>query len=226
MIKAMLLDVDGTLVCSNEAHARAWAEALERFGYAVPFDRIRRWIGMGGDKILPRVDAKLDDEHAPGASIVKLRGEIFLERYAPHLEPTPGARELLERLHALGIVRAVATSAKKNESDAILAAAGIADLIDLATTSDDAERSKPDADILESALTKAKVAAAEAVYLGDTPYDVAAARKAGITVIALTCGGWNDEDLAGADAIYATPEALLHSTEGMSMFARPGTTAS
>jgi phosphoglycolate phosphatase-like HAD superfamily hydrolase len=208
-LKAILLDIDGTLVDSNTEHAKAWAEALKEFGYDVPVEHIRRWIGMGGDKILPRVDKKLDDQHDPGKAIAKRRGEIFHERYVSQLTQTPGATELLERLGACGLLRVAATSAKKDEFIAITRAAGIAGAIDLATTSDEVERSKPDADIVQSALAKAGCSAGDALYLGDTPYDIEAAHLAGVAIVALECGGWNREELGDADAVYATPAALL-----------------
>jgi phosphoglycolate phosphatase-like HAD superfamily hydrolase len=208
-LKAVLLDIDGTLVDSNAAHAQAWAEALAEFGYDVAVERIRRWVGMGGDKILPRVDKKLDDEHDPGQSIAKRRGEIFKDSYLGRLVQTPGAAALLERFRAGGLLRVAATSAKRDELSDIVQTAGIAGGIDRATTSDDVERSKPDADIVESALGKASCSAAEAVFLGDTPYDIEAAHRAGVPIVAFECGGWTREELRAAEAIYATPSALL-----------------
>jgi len=209
VLKAVLLDIDGTLVRSNDEHAHAWSDALARFGYDVAWTQIRRWIGMGGDKILPRVDEALRDDREPGSSISRLRGEIFLERYAPRLQPQPGARALLEEFRARSLLRVAATSAKRDELGAILHAGAIEDCIDEATTSDEAARSKPDADIIAAALTKVRLLQDEAIYLGDTPYDVIAAHRAGTMVVALRCGGWDDADLGEADAIYDTPAELL-----------------
>ncbi|HEY2555382.1 MAG TPA: HAD family hydrolase [Candidatus Cybelea sp.] len=208
-VKAVLLDIDGTLVNSNTQHATAWAEALKEFDYDVPIEQVRRWIGMGGDKILPRVDSNLDDEHGPGNAIAKRRGEIFRDRYVSHLLQTPGAAELLEWFRSCGLLRVAATSSKKDEFSKITRAADIAEGIDLAITSDDVERSKPDADIVQVALAKAACSAGEAIYLGDTPYDIEAARRAGVPVIALECGGSSREELRDADAVYETPAALL-----------------
>ena len=209
VIKAFLLDLDGTLVQSNEAHAKAWAEALNAYGFNVQHATVLEWIGMGGDKILPRVRGDLNEDAEPGASIVRLRGQIFLKEYARSLKPTAGARALLVRLGRASILRVIATSAKKDELAVVLDAAGLTSEIDLATTSDDAARSKPDADILESALRKANASASEAIYLGDTPYDIEAAHRSGMRVIALRSGGWDDRGLAGADAIYDDPADLL-----------------
>ena len=138
-----------------------------------------------------------------------MRLQIFLDRYVAGLEPTPGAVALLEQLSSRGILRVAATSASKKEFGAITAVAGIAGCIDLATTSDDAERSKPDADIVQAALDKAKAGASNALYLGDTPYDIEAAHRAGVRIVALRCGGWSANDLAAADAVYETPADLL-----------------
>ena len=209
MRKVVLLDIDGTLVQSNDEHAQAWSEALSRYGYDVRWTQIRRWIGMGGDKLLPRVDARLSDEEEPGKSIARERQQLFLDKYVSRLKPQPGARELLACLKRRRLLRVAATSAKGPELGAILKAVGIEDQIDEATTSDDAERSKPDADVIESALKKVSVAREDAVYLGDTPYDVEASQKAGIPIIALTCGGWSSQELRGAAEFYATPAELL-----------------
>lgn len=209
MLKAILLDIDGTLVRSNDEHAQAWADALRQFGYDVPWQEIRSWIGMGGDKILPRIDQRLNDKEKPGTEISRVRQEIFLSQYLPQLRPQDGARALLEQLRARSLRRVAATSAKRDELDSILAAGGISGCIDIATTADDAARSKPDADVIEAALKKAGLSADEGIYLGDTPYDVAAAHKAEMIVVALRCGGWGDADLRDAEAIYDSPAELL-----------------
>ncbi len=205
----MLIDVDGTLLESNDAHARAWQRALREAGYSVGLERLRRMIGMGGDRILARIDPSLDDRSEPGRSIARARQRIFLDEYVWMLPPTRGARALLMHLQAMGVERVVATSAKRNELGALLRTAGVADQIDLAVTSDDAQRSKPDADIVQGALRKSGTQAHEAIYLGDTPYDVEAARRAGVACIALRSGGWNDRELAGAAAVYDDPADLL-----------------
>jgi HAD superfamily hydrolase (TIGR01509 family) len=209
MLKAVLLDIDGTLIQSNDAHAEAWSFAFSVFGYDVSPQRVLRWIGMGGDKVLAQVDQKLSEDREPGKAIAELREEIFLRDYVGDLRPTNGARELLERIGAEKLLRVVATSAKAEELAGLLNAGGIVDQIDLATTSDDAERSKPDPDIVSTALAKASCKPDEALYLGDTPYDVAAAKSAGVAIVALTCGGWDADALAGAEEIYRDPAQLL-----------------
>ncbi|MBV8490839.1 MAG: HAD family hydrolase [Candidatus Eremiobacteraeota bacterium] len=205
----MLIDVDGTLLDSNEAHARTWARVLHEHGYRTPIGEIRRMIGMGGDRILRHVDPSLDEDTEPGKTISRKRLLLFMNEYVTQLKPTPGARALLLRLGEMGIKRVVATSAKKDELHALLASAGVADQIDVAVTADEAAQSKPAKDIVENALARAGAAANEAIYLGDTPYDVEAARGAGVACIAVRSGGWNDAALSGAAAIYDHPADLL-----------------
>ena len=125
------------------------------------------------------------------------------------MRPTPGARVLLELLRDKGLQLLVATSAKADEVDLILEQAGVAELIEFATSSDDAEHSKPDPDIVQAALRRARLQAAHSAMIGDTPYDIEAAGRARVPAIALRCGGWwTDEDLRGALAIYDDPEDL------------------
>lgn len=206
--RAVLLDVDGTLIDTNDAHAHAWVDACREFGHEVAFGHVRRMIGMGGDRVLPSLTG-LSDESEAGEQIKARRGEIFQERYLPSCQPFPQAREMLERFAADGMWLVVATSASKDDMAALLKAADIADLVDAKTSSSDAEKSKPAPDIVEAALGNGGCEAHEAVMLGDTPYDVEAAGRAGVRCVALRCGGWDDEALKDAVAIYQDPADLL-----------------
>ena len=163
---------------------------------------------MGGDNLLPEVIGKDSPE---GKAASEKRGEIFKQKYLPTLKPFPGVRTLLQRLHDDGLILIISSSAKEDELDALLKIAGVADLVDAQTSSDDAENSKPDPDLIRIALDKGKLSAGEAVMLGDTPYDIEAAQKAGVPAIAFRCGDWSDRDLAGALAIYDGPADLLAS---------------
>jgi HAD superfamily hydrolase (TIGR01509 family) len=207
-LRGALLDVDGTLIDSNAAHARAWSEALREAGVWVSVDRLRWLIGMGGDKILPQV-ASIDADSALGRRLGARRQQLFQQRHLPHCEPQPGARALLRRLSGDGLRCIVASSAQAEELTPLLHRAGVADLIDAAATSGDAEESKPDPDIVQAALRRGGIAAHQAVMLGDTPYDVEAALRAGVPIIALRCGGWDAASLAGAVAVYDDPADLL-----------------
>ncbi|MGZ3419023.1 MAG: HAD family hydrolase [Polyangiales bacterium] len=205
--EVVLLDVDGTLVDSNDAHAQSWIEALSERGIDVEFQDLRRLIGMGGDKLLPKLTGiPLDDPR--GEALSKRRTHIFRDRHLPKLRAFPKVRELLEAFHSNGLERVVTTSAKKEESQALLEHAGIADLIDDVTTSDDL-KSKPDGDIVVAALKRAKLPPGKAMMLGDTPYDISSAKAAGVRCVALRTGGWKDEDLKDAIAIYDDAATLL-----------------
>ena len=208
-LRAVLIDVDGTLIDSNEAHARAWADVLRRHGWAdITWQQIMPLIGMGGDKLLPEITG-IDIESARGKALAEERTEHFSVSYAPTLRAFPRVREFFETLRDRGLKRVIATSAGEDELGELLERAGIADLVSRETTSDDAEGSKPDPDIIHAALGKAGVRASEAVMIGDTPYDVAAAKRAGVQVIAVRSGGWGDTELRAADAIYADVGELL-----------------
>jgi HAD superfamily hydrolase (TIGR01509 family) len=211
-IRAVIWDVDGTLINSNDAHARSWVDALAEAGVNVTFAEVRSLIGMGGDKLLPRV-AGLEDDSPQGQKISKRRAEIFKEHYLPNIKPFPKTRELLERLRAKGLTLAVASSAKGEELAGFLELAQVRDLIEEASSSSDAERSKPDPDILAATLEKLGYDASEVVMVGDTPYDVEAASKLGVRTIALRSGGWCDAKLAGAVAIYDHTGHLLEQLE-------------
>jgi HAD superfamily hydrolase (TIGR01509 family) len=207
--RVVLLDIDGTLIASNDAHARAWVDSLAEFGYTVSFERARPLIGKGGDKILPELIG-LDPDSTEAQRMSEVRGEIFRTRELPQLPPTRGARDLLLRFRADGYELSVATSANATDVRATLEQAGIADLIETATSSDDAERSKPDPDIVRAALQRSRRPASHAIMLGDTPYDIEAATRARVRIVALRCGGyWSDKALTGAAAIYDDPAALL-----------------
>ena len=216
--RAVILDVDGTLVDSNDAHADAWVDAFTEFGITVAYDAVRRSIGMGGDKLMPEV-AGIDEGSRLGQQIAERRGHIFKSRYLPRLAAFPRVRELILRFKADGFILAVASSAKEDELDPLLEVAGVKELIPARTSSDDAEHSKPDPDIVVAALTRVKADRARAVMVGDTPYDVAAAKRAGIEIVGLECGGWTREALSGAAAVYRDPADLLDRYED-SLFAR------
>ena len=206
--RAVILDVDGTLIDSNDAHAHAWVESCAEFGHPVAFEKVRRLIGMGGDKVLPELTG-ISEEDEIGQQMKKRRGEIFRERYLPRLKAFPEARALLERFTRDGLTLAVATSASRKDMRALLEQAGIADLIDEHTSADDADESKPDPDIVHAALKRAGVAAGDAVMLGDTPYDVESSNRADVRCVAVRCGGWGDADLVDAVAIFDDPADVL-----------------
>ncbi len=208
-LQAVILDVDGTLVLSNDAHAQAWVEAFAAYDYDVAFEKVRPLIGMGGDQLMPKIVSGLSDEAGDGKKIAQRRKELIINRFAPELSPTPGARKLLLKMQLEGLRLIIATSATSEELSPLLKAAQVDDLLDEATTSSDAEASKPEPDIVEAALSKLQMEASQVVMLADTPYDIEAASKCGVPVIAFRCGGFDDASLAGAAEIYNDPADLL-----------------
>ena len=200
---AVMLDVDGTLVDSNVAHAHAWVDAFEERGVEISVERVQRMIGMGGDRVIETVMGGRDD------AVSERRSELFRERWLSHVGPLLGSRELLLRLRDEGYPYVLASAAKADELEAVLQAAGIADLCELRTTSDEVDASKPDPASIEAALRKLDVDRSRVVMVGDTPYDLQAARGASIDLIGFTSGGWSYDALAGSVAIYAHPGDLL-----------------
>jgi phosphoglycolate phosphatase-like HAD superfamily hydrolase len=207
VVTAVLFDVDGTLVDSNDAHAHAWVDAFAEAGVTVDYEKVRCSIGMGGDKLMPAV-AGIDEESPQGQRISTRRGEIFRTTYLPALKPFRDAGALVAALERRGIRAVAATSAKREELEPLLRIANATSLLGGAS-GDEADQSKPDPDIIQAALKKAKASPDEAIMIGDTPYDVEAAARAGVKTIAFRCGGWKDEALKGAEAIYDGPSHLL-----------------
>jgi HAD superfamily hydrolase (TIGR01509 family) len=219
VLAAVLVDIDGTLVDSNDAHAHAWVEAFADQNITIDFAAVRRCIGMGGDKLMPAVSG-IDADSDVGQRISTRRAAIFKTKYLPTVQPFRGARELVALVKARGFTAVAASSAKRDELEALLTIAGAESLLDGATSSDDAEESKPDPDIVQAALRHAKTRPEAAVMIGDTPFDVEAARRAGVAAIAFRCGGWGDADLQGAREMYDGPWDLAARLEGSALGGR------
>lgn len=209
MIEGVILDIDGTLLLSNEAHAHAWVDAFADFGYQASFFQLKWLIGMGGDKLMATISPTMSPEEGIGKVISHRRSNLFLQRYAPFLEPASGSRALVERMRRAGLQLVVATSAKEHELETLLEKAQVKDLLDVTTTSSEVEQSKPAPDVVQVAMEKLGLQPDRAIMIGDTPYDIESARKAGVEVIAVRCGGWDDDSLGEAVAIYDNPADLL-----------------
>ena len=208
-LQAVILDVDGTLILSNDAHAQAWVDAFAAFGYEVAFEQVRPLIGMGGDQVLPKMVPGLTDEEGDGKAISERRKELIINHYGPKLLPANGARQLVHHMQQAGLQLIIASSATSQELEILLKSAQVDDLLDEATTSSDAEASKPAPDIVEAALSKLKMEPDQVLMLGDTPYDIQSAGAAGVGMIAVRCGGFEDAELAEALVIYDDPADLL-----------------
>lgn len=210
LINNLILDVDGTLVDSNDAHACTWVQALEEHGFHASFEQVRPLIGMGGDKVLPDV-AGLSKESEQGQQISKRHKALFMSHYLPKLHAFPRAWELLQHLHQQGFELVVASSAGPDELAGLLKVIDprAPNLFSGETSSKDAPHSKPDPDVIHAALHKIDARPEETLMLGDTAYDIEAAARSGVKTIAFRCGGWSDHDLQGAIALYDGPADLL-----------------
>jgi HAD superfamily hydrolase (TIGR01509 family) len=211
MIKAVIFDVDGTLLDSNDVHAQAWIDAFQEFNKNISFDEVRSQIGKGGDQLMP-VFLSDQEIEAEGDALEQRRGEILKQAYLQTIQPFAGVRELFERLRANGITIALASSAKQEELAFYKKRADIEDLVDVEASSDDAKSSKPAPDIFTAALGRlSEIDISQILVVGDTPYDAIASGKAGLKCIGLLCGGFPQADLkeAGCIAVYQDPSDLL-----------------
>ena len=211
MLKAIIFDIDGTLVDSVDLHARAWQEAFRKFGREVEFERVRHQIGKGGDQLMPVFFSK-EELKRFGEELEKYRGELYKREYLSQVRAFPQVRELFERIRQDGLRIALASSAKKDELKTYKEIARITDLVEEETSADDADKSKPHPDIFEAALASlGDVEADEAIVIGDTPYDAEAAGKIKLRTIGVLCGGFPEAELraAGCTDIYRAPADLL-----------------
>jgi HAD superfamily hydrolase (TIGR01509 family) len=211
MIRAVIFDIDGTLIDSVDLHARAWQDAFRHFDHDVPFDRVRHQIGKGGDQLMPAL-LPMELVERRGEEIEKYRSDLFKREYLSQVRAFPGVRELFERVRADGKKVALASSAKGDELAAYKEIANIDGLCEVETSSDDAEKSKPHPDIFEAALEKlGPLSPGDVIVIGDTPYDAEAASKAKLRTIGMLCGGFPEDELrkAGCFAIYRDPADLL-----------------
>jgi HAD superfamily hydrolase (TIGR01509 family) len=205
---AVLFDVDGTLVDTTYLHAVTWWQALAQHGHPVPMARIHRAVGMGSDRLLPYLLGEEPDDELSGA-LTAAHSSLY-RPYWPHLMPLPGAGDLLRACAARGLGVVLASSASSDELSALREALAADDVITTATSASDASTSKPAPDILQVALERSGTPAGEAVFVGDSVWDVEAAARAGVPCIAFECGGTSRSELrdAGAVAVYPDPANL------------------
>lgn len=205
---AVLFDVDGTLIDSSYLHTLAWWQAFRQAGHDVPMASIHRSVGMGGDQLL---DHLLPERDTDGDDALTASQAAVFATFWPALRRTDGARELLAQCHDSGLGVALASSAHGRDLEMLRAAIDADAYIHAATSSADAEQSKPAPDILVAALEALDVPAARAVYVGDSVWDIKAASALDMPTIGLTCGGTSEAELreAGAVEVYENPRALL-----------------
>jgi HAD superfamily hydrolase (TIGR01549 family) len=204
-VPAALLDVDGTLVDTNYHHTLAWYRAFRAHGIALPAWRIHRHVGMGGDQLVPALVPGIDRElHA---AIEETRGQRYAE-LLDEVQPFDQAHELIQELKQREVSVVLASSSPQDELDHYLDLLDARDLADSWTTKDDVDATKPAPDLVEAALEKAGTR--EAVMVGDTPWDVRAASKAGVATVCVITGGFSRAELeeAGAAAVHVSVEEL------------------
>ena len=199
---AALFDVDGTLVDTSYLHAVTWWEALRQAGHTVPMAQVHRAVGLGTDQLLDRLLG--EDRDPDGTDGLSAAHSALYAAYWPSLQPLPGAARLLRACAERGWTVVLATSAKDQELQALRKALDADDVIADAVTDDDVDTAKPAPDLVEQALAKADAAADRAVFVGDTPWDVRAAHRAGVRCIGVLSGGVSRAELleAGAEEVY------------------------
>jgi phosphoglycolate phosphatase-like HAD superfamily hydrolase len=204
LIKAVIFDIDGTLIDSNDAHAESFAKAFEKYGKTVSFEELNRLIGMGAEDILEKYLNKKEIEKF-GEELIEYRKNIFLKDYLPDVKVFAKTRELFEKLKTDKIQTALASSAGEDELKEYKKLLNIDDLIEEETNADDAEEAKPEPDIFLTAFEKLKNVEKENILVvGDTPYDAEAAGKAKLKIFGVESGGWTRAKLIeeGCEEVY------------------------
>jgi len=206
---AAILDIDGTLVDTNYQHALAWYRAFKRCGTVLPIWRIHRHIGMGGDQLVQALAGERFEERR-GDEVREAEKELYQELIG-EVEPVEGARELIVAIRESEGLAVLASSAKEEEVDHYLDLLDAREIVDGWTTSADVEATKPEPDLVRAALEK--VGAEDGVMVGDTPWDVMAAKRAGLETLAVLTGGFSEAELrdAGAVAVYESVLELCES---------------
>jgi HAD superfamily hydrolase (TIGR01509 family) len=214
MVKAVLCDIDGTLVESNWLHAAAWKDAFAAIGIELELEAVRRQIGKGGDELIP-VFAPWWKRKYVEEPLKAYRKHVFRADYMAQVKAFPKVRELMLRMKEAEIKVSLASSANQDELEIYKRIAGIEDVVEENSSADDADRSKPHPDIFQATLKKLGVKASEALALGDTPYDAEAAGKAEVWTVGVTTGGWSEKELmaAGCVEVWKDVAELLENFE-------------
>jgi HAD superfamily hydrolase (TIGR01509 family) len=204
-----ILDVDGTLVDTNYHHALAWYRAFVQHDIELPVWRIHRAIGMGGDQMIATLAG--DQTEKEKGDDIRAAEKALYTAMINEVRPLPDARRLLEVLKENGHTVVLASSAKEEEIDHYLDLLDARELADDWTSSADVEKTKPNPDIVNTAMDKG--GSDDAVMIGDSVWDVEAAERAGIPTIAIRTGGFGVDELtqAGAACVFDSIHDLLDS---------------
>ena len=207
-LKAILLDIDGTLVDSNDKHTDCWVEAFAHYGKQVARDVVRQQIGKGGDLLVPdTLNAR--EMRKFGEKVKKYRGELWTKKYMKSVEPFPGIREALKELHQRGLKLAFASSSNENEVEYYVSLLEAEQLLEGSTSKGDAQFSKPSPEIFQAALERVGTKQEHTLVAGDTPYDVLASHRAGLAIAALLCGGFERDLLTKAEFLFHDIPAMV-----------------
>ncbi len=198
--RAVLLDLDGCLIDSNDSHARSWSQALARFGRRVPVERLRGEIGKGGSEILRDLVTPAE-RHFLATAMGQVQTELFL-RTMSRVRPVPGAARAVRAMSRAGVAVVIASSADRTVVERAISRLGLASSLRGFTCGDDVFKAKPFHDVFALAISRFDLARRRPVAVGDTPYDVAAAHQLGIPCFALRSGGFPEKTLARADAVF------------------------
>jgi HAD superfamily hydrolase (TIGR01509 family) len=215
MIQAAIFDIDGTLIDSVEGHARAWEAAFREYGHEPGLEALRRQIGKGSDQLLPCF-LRPEEIARHGEAIDERQGKIFKTRHLADVKAFPRVRDLFEQLRRDGVKCVLGSSGKPADVQQAEAIADIQGLVDAMATSEDVDRSKPSPDIVQVALEKiAPISASRCVFVGDTPWDAQAARRAGVMALGISSPVFNENELrmAGCQHVFASIADLRHDYE-------------
>jgi HAD superfamily hydrolase (TIGR01509 family) len=208
LTQAFLLDIDGTLVDSNDKHTDCWVEAFAHFGKKVSWDVVRQQIGKGGDLLVPdTLNAR--EMRDFGERLQEYRGKLWKGQYMRTVQPFPGVRETIRAIAGRDIRIAFASSSNPDEVEYYVELLGVGDLLEGTTSKEDAQFSKPSPEIFQAALERVKSDPARTVAVGDTPYDILAAHRVPLPVVAVRCGGFAEELLAKAEFVFDDLNAMI-----------------
>jgi membrane protein len=207
-LQALLLDIDGTLIDSNDKHTDCWVEAFAHFDHPVEWEVIRGHIGKGGDLLVPDV-LRAREMRSFGEALKKFRGELWKEKYMRTVQAFPGAVDAIRALHERGIKLAFASSSNPEEVEYYVELLGVGDLLEGTTSKEDAEFSKPSPEIFRAALERVNSDPARTLAVGDTPYDILAAHRTPVAIAAVLCGGFPRESLMKAEFLFDDVPAMV-----------------
>ena len=208
LLEGILFDIDGTLVDSNDVHTQCWLEAFEHFGKKLEWSDVRHQIGKGGDLLVPDL-LNAREMRQFGEKLKKYRGELYKDKYMKTVKPFPRVDEHLHELHAMGVKLALASSSNPDEVEYYTELLGAGPLIEGSTSKEDAAHSKPSPEIFEAALDRIGTAPDRTLVVGDTPYDILAAHRVALPIVAVLCGGFERKLLGKAEFLFDDVEEML-----------------